>query len=96
MAIYKVSLQTPSGNYDIECPEEQILLDVAEDEGVDLPYSCRAGTCSSCVGIVTKGSVNQEDQNFLDDDQIDQGYVLTCVARPLSDCTIITHKEDDL
>jgi len=93
-----ITLQTPEGEtHTFECDEDTSILDALEEAGLEHNYSCRAGSCSSCCMKVLEGTLNQEDQFFLDDDQIEDGFALTCVARPTLDAvTLLTEQEDNL
>ena len=92
-----ITLQTPDGATEtFECDEETLILDALEEAGLDHPSSCRAGACSSCAMKIVEGTVNQEEQSFLDDDQLEEGYVLTCVAIPTSDVTLLSEQEENL
>jgi len=93
-----ITLKSPEGEVNtFECAEDTSILDALEEAGLDHNYSCRAGSCSSCCMKILEGTLNQEDQFFLDEDQLEAGFALTCVATPSSDSvTLLTEQEENL
>jgi len=78
----------------IEVANNETILDAGEDEGWDLPYACREGQCLSCSGHIEEGPAEEYIRHIqndtLNDDEMDKGYCLTCVACPTTSFTIET------
>jgi ferredoxin len=72
----------------LEVGDDAPLLVALEAHGVSLPYGCRYGGCISCAAKLLAGEVDQSDGVALNGRQVRDGYVLLCVARPRSDCTL--------
>lgn len=64
------------------------LLDSLRDQGADLPYGCKYGGCITCAAKLIEGKVDQRAQVALNNRQLADGYVILCVARPLTDCVL--------
>ncbi len=96
MTRYSITLRTASGEHQFECGDEEMILDAAENHGVDdLQWGCRSGVCGSCVAKLISGSVDQNSQMAVDEEHVDRGYMVMCISTPCSDLVISADPEDD-
>jgi ferredoxin len=65
-------------------PRTQTLVDMLLDAGVDVPHSCREGRCGSCVATVVRGEVDMASCDILEPEDLQDGLILACQARPAS------------
>jgi len=95
---YQIRLFNTAEDIDqtVECQDDRYILEMAEAAGMDLPYSCRQGVCSTCTAKLIEGAVDQSERSSLSEEQMAEGYVLICVAYPEADCVLETHKEEEL
>lgn len=97
MTTYRIKVRDHFDEADVEfdCADDELIGDALENANLEWNYSCRAGSCSSCVLLMTSGEVDQSDQSFLSDDAIATGWVTICAAYPLSDCNFDGTKTEE-
>jgi ring-1,2-phenylacetyl-CoA epoxidase subunit PaaE len=83
-ATQTVQIKYDGSTYDVAVAPHQTILEAALEQDIDLPYSCQAGMCTACMGKCTSGKILMDEDDGLTEKEIKQGYVLTCVAHPLS------------
>ena len=87
MTMHRVTIANREGaTYEVNA--RRPLLEQLRDQGVDLPYGCEYGGCITCAAKLTAGEVDQRRQVALNNRQINNGYVILCVARAMSDVTL--------
>ena len=82
--------------YQVQVPEDRYILHSAENQGVELPFSCRNGACTTCAVRVISGDLYQPEAMGLSLELQKQGYALLCVSYPRSDLEVETQDEDEV
>lgn len=85
----KITVNYEGETHEFDVEPHQSILEAALDLDIDLPYSCQAGMCTACLGKCTTGKVKMDEEDGLTEKEIDEGYVLTCVAHPMSDDVVL-------
>ena len=89
----KITILVDDEETTFEMSQKQTVLEAALKQGVDAPYSCQGGICSSCLARVTTGTAEMKKNSILSDSEIEEGLILTCQAHPTSE-TIVVNFDD--
>ena len=79
-----ISITVDADEVSFEMSQQQTILEAALKQGIDAPYSCQGGICSSCLARITNGTVEMKKNSILTDGEIAEGLILTCQAHPTS------------
>jgi len=89
----KITVVVDSDETSFEMSQKQTILEAALKQGIDAPYSCQGGICSSCLARITSGTAEMTKNSILTDSEIAEGLILTCQAHPTS-ATIVVDYDD--
>ncbi|MEL6320165.1 MAG: 2Fe-2S iron-sulfur cluster binding domain-containing protein [Cyanobacteria bacterium J06626_14] len=92
--VFQVEILHNGETQTISVPKDKTILEAALEAGIELPFSCSAGVCTTCAAKILSGSVEQSDAAGLGPDIRDQGYALLCSAYAESDIKLESNQED--
>lgn len=96
MTEHTVTIRDGDDVEEIPVEDGETIIEAAEAAGLELDHSCRMGACTSCVGRLEAGSVDQSQATGLDPSQRDDGYALLCVSEPETDCEVVVGVQEEL
>jgi ring-1,2-phenylacetyl-CoA epoxidase subunit PaaE len=85
----KVTILIGGKEYQLNVQPDKTILEAALDENIDMPYSCQAGLCTACMGKCLSGEVRMDEHDGLSESELKEGYVLNCMAHPITDDVVI-------
>ena len=82
-AVHEVTIILEGEEFKVTVPEEMTILEAALEQDIDMPFSCQSGVCSACRGKLLEGEVDMEEDDGLSEEELEEGYILNCVSKPL-------------
>ncbi|NJK65130.1 MAG: 2Fe-2S iron-sulfur cluster binding domain-containing protein [Microcoleus sp. CSU_2_2] len=94
--VIKIHNRQTGSRHTVRVPENRYILQNAENQGVDLPFSCRNGACTACAVRIVSGELYQPEAMGLSPELQKKGYALLCVSYPRSNIEVETQDEDEV
>jgi len=93
MSKKKITIIHDYEEYTFETNDNKTVLEVALENDLDAPYSCKGGVCATCMAKITNGEAKMKKNNVLTDKEVKNGFVLTCQAIPTTDSITVDYDE---
>jgi ring-1,2-phenylacetyl-CoA epoxidase subunit PaaE len=90
---HQVKVILDGETFEITVQKGQTILDAAIDADLDPPYACRVAACCSCKAKLLEGKVEMDDDDPLTQEEIEEGFILTCQSHPITDNITISYDE---
>lgn len=90
---YSVKVILDGNDYEITVNEGDTILEAAINANLDPPYACRVAACCSCKAKLLEGKVEMDDDEPLTEEEIEEGFILTCQSHPKTDRCVISYDE---
>ena len=90
---YKVKVKLYYEEFELDVEEDETILQAGLRQGYDPPFSCQVGACSTCRAKLLQGKVIMDEDSALTQDEIDEGYILTCQSHPQTDNCIVDYDD---
>lgn len=93
---YTVTIKHQETEHTFSVPSDRTILEVALEQGIELPFSCNAGVCTTCAALVEEGTIDQGDAAGIGPSVQAAGYALLCSAYAKSDLKLVSDKEEEV
>ena len=90
---YSVKVILDGNNHEITVNEGETILEAAINANLDPPYACRVAACCSCKAKLIEGKVEMDDDEPLTEEEIEEGFILTCQSHPKTDRCVVSYDE---
>ena len=89
----KVKVKLYYEEFEIEVEDDETILQAGLRQGYDPPFSCQVGACATCKAKLLQGKVTMDEDSALMEDEISEGYILTCQSHPETDDCIVDYDD---
>ena len=86
-----VKIKLYNETFEINVNADESILQAAMNKGLDPPFSCQLGVCATCKAQLISGKVSMEERDALTDEEVNDGFILTCQSHPITDDCFIDY-----